>query len=295
MLTLGLAAGLWFFAGRLSQRVRRLSGAVSQAMEDGLNPAGSQQDILPLVSDRDELGELARNNEKLLLAVADYRQYLQTLAGKLSHELKTPLAITRSSLDNLASQELNAGSRRFLERALVGLDRQAAIVRAMSEASRLEASIQVAEWEEIDLRSLVQHCAEAYRSVHPGRRLDIELPGEPATVTCAPELLAQALDKLVDNAVSLTGDEDVVTLAIKRKSGQYLISVRNTGTRLPEEFQERLFDSLVSLREKRGAAPHLGLGLYIVRLVAATHNGTVQARNLPAKAGVEFTISLPAP
>jgi len=294
MLTFGLAAGLWFFASRLSQRVRRLSGAVSQAMEDDLNPAGSHQDILPLVSDRDELGELARNNEKLLQAVADYRQYLQTLAGKLSHELKTPLAITRSSLENLASQELDAGSRRFLDRALEGLDRQAAIVRAMSEASRLEASIRVAEWEEIDLRSLVQHCAEAYRSVHPGRRLDTELPGEPATVTCAPELLAQALDKLVDNAVSLTADEDVVTLAIKRESGQYLISVRNTGTRLPEEFQERLFDSLVSLREKRGAAPHLGLGLYIVRLVAATHNGTVQARNLPAQGGVEFTISLPA-
>ena len=293
MMTLGLAAGLWFFATRLSQRVRRLSGAVSQAMEDGLNPASSQQEILPLVADRDELGELARNNEKLLQAVADYRQYLQTLAGKLSHELKTPLAITRSSLENLASQELNAGSRRFLDRALEGLDRQAAIVRAMSEASRLEASIQVAEWEEIDLRSLVRHCAEAYRAVHPGRRLNTELPADPATVTCAPELLAQALDKLVDNAVSLTTDQDVVTLAIKRDSGQYHISVRNTGTRLPEEFQERLFDSLVSLRDKRGAAPHLGLGLYIVRLVAATHNGSVQARNLPDQGGVEFTISIP--
>ena len=293
ILTLGLAAGLWLFATRLSQRVRRLSGAVSRAMEDGSNPVSSHPDILPLVADRDELGELARNNEKLLQAVADYRQYLQTLAAKLSHELKTPLAITRSSLENLASQELDAGSRRFLDGALEGLDRQAAIVRAMSEASRLEASIRVAEWVEIDLRSLVQHCAEAYRSVHPGRRLETELPNDPATVTCAPELLAQALDKLVDNAVSLTGDQDVVTLAVKRESGQYLISVRNTGTRLPEEFQERLFDSLVSLREKRGAAPHLGLGLYIVRLVAATHNGSVQAHNLPARGGVEFTISIP--
>jgi len=293
MMTLGLAAGLWFFATRLSQRVRRLSGAVSQAMDDGAGPASVQAEILPLVTDRDELGELARNNEKLLQAVADYRQYLQTLAGKLSHELKTPLAITRSSLENLASQELDTGSRRFLDRALEGLDRQGAIVRAMSEASRLEASIQVAEWEKIDLRSLVRPCAEAYRSVHPGRRLDTELPGEPATVICAPDLLAQALDKLVDNAVSLSGDEDVVTLAIKRESGQYLISVRNTGTRLPEEFQQRLFDSLVSLREKRGTAPHLGLGLYIVRLVAVAHNGSVQARNLPADSGVEFTISLP--
>ena len=297
-LTFGLAAGLWFFATRLSQRVRRLSGAVSKAMEDGPEPAGSnqaswQQAILPLAKDRDELGELARNNEKLLQAVADYRQYLQTLAGKLSHELKTPLAITRSSLDNLATQELDAGSRRYLDRAVEGLDRQAAIVRAMSEASRLEASIQVAEWEEIDLKSLVQHCVEAYRSVHPGREIEVELPGEPALANCAPELLAQALDKLVDNAVSLSGDEDIVTIKLAMKNAQYHIAVRNTGSRLPEEYQERLFDSLVSLREKRGTGPNLGLGLYIVRLVAATHHGSVQAQNLPDDGGVEFIISLP--
>ncbi len=293
LVTFGLAAGLWFFASRLSQRVRRLSGAVTQAMKDDLKSASSLQDVLPLVSDRDELGELARNNEKLLQAVADYRQYLQTLAGKLSHELKTPLAITRSSLENLGSENLSVDSRRFLDRALEGLDRQATIVRAMSEASRLEASIRVAEWEEVDLRNLLQHGAEAYRSVHPGRRLEIEILDEPAVVTCAPELLAQALDKLVDNAMSLTGDQEMVSLALSRESGQYRISVRNTGTRLPEEFQERLFDSLVSLREKRGTEPHLGLGLYIVRLVASAHHGTVQARNLPSDGGVEFTINLP--
>jgi two-component system sensor histidine kinase ChvG len=54
-----------------------------------------------------------------------------------------------------------------------------------------------------------------------------------------------------------------------------------------------MFDSLVSLREKRGEGPHLGLGLYIVRLVAAAHRGSASARNLPAGAGVEFLINLP--
>ena len=287
-LTFGLAASLWFFATRLSGRVRRLSGAVSLAMEDGVDP-----DILPLVHDRDELGELARNNEKLLRAVADYNQYLQTLAGKLSHELKTPLAITRSSLDNLASQDLDQDSRRYLERAREGVDRQTAIVRAMSEASRLEASIRVAEWEEIDLLNLLKHCMEAYATVHTGRKIVIDLPPGPVLVTCAPELLAQALDKLVDNAMSLSAGDDTVSISLARSEDQYHIAVRNTGTRLPDEFQDRLFDSLVSLRDKRGSTPHLGLGLYIVRLVAAAHNGAVQAHNLPDDGGVEFVISLP--
>ncbi len=287
-LTFVLAAGLWYFATRLSRRVRRLSSAVSHAMEGGVD-----SELLPLIDDRDELGELARNNDKLLRAVADYNQYLQTLAGKLSHELNTPLAITRSSIDNLASSDLDPDSRRYLDRAREGLDRQAAIVQAMSEANRLEASIAVAEWEDIDLLGLLRHCAEAYSTVHDGRRLLTDWPAGPAPISCAPELLAQALDKLVDNAMSLSGSHDTVTLALEIRGDNYRIVVSNSGTRLPEEFQDRLFDSLVSLRDKRGSAPHLGLGLYIVRLVAEAHNGSVQARNLPDQGGVEFVISLP--
>jgi len=289
VITFGLAGGLWYFATRLSQRVRRLSGAVSVAMEDGA-AAGT----LPLTADRDELGELARNNQKLLRAVADYNQYLQTLAGKLSHELKTPLAITRSSLDNLSSRPLDSEGRQFLERAQEGVERQAAIVRAMSEASRLEASIRVAEWERADVGELVTKCAESYRSVHAGRRIETDIGGAPVYLRCAPELLAQALDKLVDNALTLSGEQDVVTIGLSLAEDQVRLFVRNTGTRLPAEFQERLFDSLVSLREKRGATPHLGLGLYIVRLVAAAHGGSVDARNLPEGQGVEFNIWLPA-
>ncbi len=103
LLTLALVAGLWFLATRLSRRVQSLSGAVSEAMSDAAHPRD-----LPMTGDRDELGELARNNARLLRAVADYTRYLRTLAGRLSHELKTPLAITRSSLDNLGAEALGA-------------------------------------------------------------------------------------------------------------------------------------------------------------------------------------------
>ncbi len=225
VITFGLAGGLWWFATRLSQRVRRLSGAVSVAMEEGIGNG-----MLPLTADRDELGELARNNERLLRAVADYNQYLQTLAGKLSHELKTPLAITRSSLENLASRPLDADSRQFVERAQEGLERQAAIVRAMSEASRLEAAIRVAEWEAADLAALLRQCAAGYRDVHAGRKIDVEAPDGPVVVRCAPELQAQALDKLVDNAVTLSGPSDRVVLALAAAGGECRIAVRNTGS-----------------------------------------------------------------
>jgi len=110
---------------------------------------------------------------------------------------------------------------------------------------------------------------------------------------CAPDLLAQALDKLVDNAFSLIGPGDEVAIELRGSGDSYELAVRNTGTTLPDDFRERLFDSLVSMRAKRGAEPHLGLGLYIVRLVVAAHDGEVSARNLPGGAGVEFLIRLP--
>jgi signal transduction histidine kinase len=280
-----LAAGLWLFASRLSRRVQKLSGAVSHAMDQS-----GQVSDLPLTTSADELGELARNTEKLLRAVAQYTNYLQKLAGRLSHELKTPIAITRSSLENLASQDLDPQSQQYLARAREGLDRQTAIVRAMSEAQRLEGSVRTAEWESIDLREMLKHSIDAYRSVNPLRTINLNLPADDCELHCAPDLIAQALDKLVDNAISLSGQDCEITISLRCEDGNYLISVANSGTRLPDVLHEQLFDSLVSLRESRGSGRHLGLGLYIVRLIAEAHGGTVSARNLLNDKGVEFTI-----
>lgn len=289
LLVVVLGAGLWLFATRLSRRVQKLSAAVSHAMDDtGRAPK------LPVTGARDELGELARNTEKLLRAVAEYTRYLQKLAGRLSHELKTPLAITRSSLDNLASQDLDSQAQQYLLRAREGVDRQAAIVAAMSEAQRLEGAIRSQEWECIDLGAMLGHCVAAYRSVHPERKINLSLPAAECKLRCAPELLAQALDKLVDNAVTLSTPDCPIDIALQTEAGASLISVTNSGTRLPDVLPEQLFDSLVSMREKQGRGRHLGLGLYIVRLVAEAHGGTVNARNLADGDGVVFTIRLPA-
>ncbi len=287
LLTFGLAAGLWFFATRLSRRVQRLSGAVSEAMDDAAHPRN-----LPLTGDRDELGELARNNARLLRAVSEYTHYLQKLAGRLSHELKTPLAITRSSLDNLVNQDLDEASRRYVQRAREGLDRQSAIVRAMSEASRLEAAVKVADWLEVDLVTVIGHCVESYRSIHPDREIKFIHSAAHCTWRCAPDLIAQALDKLVENALSMTGADDEVAVRLDCSPEECRIAVRNSGTRLPDVLPEQLFDSLVSLREQ-GGGRHLGLGLHIVRLVAQAHGGRVGAKNMPAEGGVEFEIILP--
>ena len=248
---------------------------------------------LPLTTSADEVGELARNTEKLLRAVDEYTSYLQKLAGRLSHELKTPIAITRSSLENLASQKLDSSAQQYLARAREGLDRQAAIVSAMSAAQRLEGSVKTADWDTINPSEMLSHTVGAYRSVNPLRTINLHLPDESCDLYCAPDLLVQALDKLVDNAISISADDCQIDISLRCQEGYCSISVANSGSRLPDIMHDQLFDSLVSLRENRRSGQHLGLGLHIVRLVVEAHQGTVSARNLDAESGVEFTIQLP--
>jgi signal transduction histidine kinase len=251
---------------------------------------------MPLADSDDELGDLARSFGKLFDEVGAYTDYLRTLASKLSHELNTPLAIVKSSLDNLDHQALPADARAYAARARDGAERLGKIVRAMSEAGRIERAIAAADAEDFDLTALVGGCAEGYRALAGGRELRVRLPTTPMPFHGAPELIAQALDKLFDNARSFTPANGWIELTLDSAESGAAIRIANSGSALPAAMQERLFDSLVSVRDagarKDGDTPHLGLGLYVVRLVAELHRGSAEARNLPDGGGVEFALRL---
>lgn len=284
---------LLLFGAVLSFRIRRLRNAADSAVRHG----GTFTGKMPLIDASDELGDLARSFSKLFDEVGAYTGYLRTLASKLSHELNTPLAIVRTSLDNLDHETLPTSTRSYLARARDGADRLATIVRAMSESSRIERAIASADAEDFDLRELIVGCAEGYRSVLAGsRELRLELPSIPIPFHGAPDLIAQALDKLFDNARSFSPENGWIALALERDNENVVVRIANSGPLLPATMQDRLFDTLVSVRERASAgvgdAPHLGLGLYVVRLVAELHRGNAFARNLPNGSGVEFALSL---
>jgi len=294
-----IAGGVLFaFASVLSLRIRALRNAAERAVRAG----GRIDGALPLIDTRDELGDLARSFSRLLDEASAYTDYLRTLASKLSHELQTPLAIVKSSLDNLEHQPLPADAQPYLARARDGADRLGAIVRAMSQASRMERAIAAAEAEDFDLAAVVRGCVEGYRPLVAPRQLNGMLPDAPIHMHGAPELIAQALDKLVDNARSFTAEAGWIRIELQRRADGADIVVANSGPPLPPALQDHLFDSLVSLRPGgaqkstaaagRADAPHLGLGLYVVRLIAEAHRGNASARNLADASGVEFRLHL---
>ncbi|MDW8480136.1 MAG: ATP-binding protein [Xanthomonadales bacterium] len=275
------------FAGVVSHRIRRLRNAVERALESrGGEPFAVSRA-------RDEIGDLSRSFKRLMDEIAAYADYLRTLASKLGHELKTPLAIVRSSLENLEGEALPEGARAYLLRAREGAERLGAILRAMSEATRIERAIEQAEGEWFDLAELVRGCALGYRDLlAPDKRLELAVPEGRLMLFGAPDLVAQALDKLFDNAAGFCPSGGAIRIVLEPRREGARLAMENDGPPLPEGAGQRLFESLVSLRERAGEGEsHLGLGLYIVRLVAEAHGGSVRAENREG-GGVRFSMRL---
>jgi len=133
----------------------------------------------------------------------------------------------------------------------------------------------------------------AYRGAFPARRFRAELPGLPAPLTGAPDLIVQMLDKLIDNAVDFSPPGTLIVVRLRLEPAAALIEVENSGPPLPREVEGRLFESLWQSRSGPDSQPHFGLGLYIVRLIAEFHGGEASAATLEGGAGVRFTVRLP--
>jgi two-component system, OmpR family, sensor histidine kinase ChvG len=284
------ALALLAFASRLSWRVRRLRDGVERAIDRQGRVSGT----VPGTAAGDEIGDLARSFASILERQRQYTAYLEQVGNRLSHEIRTPVGVVRSSLDNLRLQPLPVDARVYIERAEQGLRRLATILSRMSEATRLEPGLASTERELFDLAEVVRGCVEGYRLANPGREILLREPGGPVLVLGAPDLLAQLLDKLVDNALGFARAGTPVLVRLEREGGTASLWVENQGPPLPELMQGRLFESMVSIRPAAAEGePHLGLGLYIVRLIAAFHGGTATARNRDDGDGVLVGVSLP--
>ncbi len=283
------ALGLLGLASILAFRIRRLKNAA----ESAVSADGRIQGTIPGTNAGDEIGDLSRSFATMLDRLRGYHQYLETLASKLSHELRTPLAVVHSSLENLEHEELSGESREYTRRALDGSNRLKRILNAMSEASRVEASIKGASIESLELSAWIRDIGDAYQSAYPRHEIRVATANKPCVIEASPELLAQLMDKLVDNAADFAPNGSWIRIALSQDAKSCCIEVSNPGPPLPEELQEQLFDSMVSQREEKGRIPHLGLGLFIVRLITQFHGGEASAKNFPGDDGVTFGITLP--
>jgi two-component system sensor histidine kinase ChvG len=284
-----VAAMLLWFATRISNRIRRLSDEAEAAID-----ARGRVTRLATASDAaDEIGDLSRSFTTVLGRLARYNAYLEALASRLSHELRTPVAVVRSSLENLHAARNPEEARVYVARAEEGLGRLSTILSRMTEASRLEQSLSAAQRETFDAAAVVRGCVEGYRLAYAPKTFELSVPAEQVLASGSADLLAQMLDKLVENAVDFAAAGSPIHISL---GSDARLRVENQGAPLPDAIRDSLFDSMVSLRNERSSGtPHLGLGLYIARLIAEFHGGALRAENLPDGDGVAFEMILARP
>jgi dedicated sortase system histidine kinase len=289
LLATGVVVAFAFgFATWIGVRIRRLGAAAESAVTSD----GRIRLQMPESARADEIGALSRSFERLLARLDEHTRYLRTLGGKLSHELRTPLTVVRSSLDNLESEGVGGAQRVYLNRAREGSLRLQSILTALGAAARVEESFKQAERVAFDLRELLISAVAGYRDGFSGVRFELIVPPDACFLRGAPDLIVQLLDKLVENAVDFCPPGGIIGLGLQRAPGEYTLEVANDGPPIPQAMLGRLFESLFEQRTDRDEKPHLGLGLYIVRLIAEFHGGRAAATNRDTQ-GARFSVTLP--
>lgn len=274
------------FASLLTARIRRLH----KQMEQAVTPEGRIVGEIQPGTNSDEIGELGRGFASVLSRLSEYNRYLEAMASRLTHELRTPLTIVRTSLESHAHVSDADAKRSYIERARNGADRLDLILRQLQEATRLEKAMQQAELSVFDVCELTRFNVENFLSIYPDCEFIFQPCDHPCMISGSPELLSQALEKLVNNALDFHLDKTPVRLQIKQMGQQVQLCVSNLGPLLPPNVDP--FHSMVSVRKNKTEQPHMGLGLYLVKLIAEFHHGSVSATNLPHNSGVRICFSL---
>ncbi len=281
---------LFLFASRISYRIRKLRTQAEQAIDE----QGRIHTSFKGSTVQDEIGDLSRSFSNIVSRLGQYNSYLENMTSRLSHEFRTPVTVVRSSLDNLAMLEHDKEAKVYMERAQEGIKRLNTILTNMSEATQLEYSLQSSEKELFNLTELVNGCIAGYRSAYGENLFSTDICNIDLQVNGVPENIAQLIDKVVANAVEFSSQEDEINIALSKEMGQAKLTIENIGPLLTDEMQGRLFESMVSVREQnKQRETHLGIGLYIARIIAEFHQGYITIENNFNKTGVIASIWLP--
>jgi two-component system sensor histidine kinase MprB len=276
-----LAVGLgWLVARGAVRPVARLSAAAERVT--------TTRDLSERIeiSGDDELARLAGTLNAMLAALEESADARRQLVADASHELRTPLTSLRMNIEFLAEDGALAPPDR--ERLLGDLSEQlrelGVLVGDLVELARDER-IEAAR-EEVRLDLVAQESVESARRHAPDRRF--ELRAAPCLVHGVPGQLARAVNNLLDNAVKWSPGGGAVEIDVEAGG---VLTVRDHGPGIDPGDLPHVFERFYRARAARGL-PGAGLGLAIVRHVADSHGGSVEASNAP-EGGAQLALRIP--
>ena len=288
---LGLAglvvmAVLFPVARRLTQRLEALQRGVQRWGEGDLSarlPEGGQDEVADLSR---RFNAAAERVQSLMASQAALLQSQKSLLANASHELRSPLARIRMAVE-LSGTQGSPAARDEIQRSITELDQ---LVDEILLASRLDArEADMGTVESVDLIGLLaEECARVGAVFElPEGTGEVVVPG-------VARLLRRAVRNLLENAVRhgrRTGHAEVVA-QLSLEGGYAVLHIDDRGPGVPPDQRERIFEPFYRLPGASEREGGVGLGLALVRQIAARHGGSVACDNREG-GGARFTLRLP--
>ncbi|WP_405969991.1 HAMP domain-containing histidine kinase [Streptomyces sp. NBC_00988] len=275
----------WLLARRVLRPMRTLNAGITRIS------ASNVHERLAVAGPRDEISELADSIDGLLARLEATLESHKRFVANAAHELRTPLTVERALLEeSLLDRDATAESfRENFERLLRISTHQGALLESLLTLAVSERGMDRSEpvdLAEVTASVLLTPLPETQRN---GVRIVDRT--EPAPVAGDTALLERLVANLVHNAAYYNVPDGTVDITLRRRDRLAVLTVSNTGPEVPKDRVDQLFEPFQRMRRTAGDGHH-GLGLSIVRAIAAAHDAHLTARARP-KGGLVVEVSFP--
>jgi signal transduction histidine kinase len=243
-----------------------------------------------------ELVDLLNRTERMARRLKDLDRTKTELIQVLSHELMTPITVIQGAAGTISGlgQALSAEDAQDLAASVArAAERLRRLVGNLAATARLEREEAELDTRPVPVHELISSGTSGF--IQRAGRLRVEEKEGDREVWADPELAAQALTAVVENALDHSPEDQNVTLSVQGGDGEVLISVADRGPGVPDEMREQVFEAFTqtdagTTRSREG----LGIGLYLTGKIMAAHAGRVELAPREGGGSV-FTLVFPAP
>ena len=276
----------YFISGHALRPIRELSDKIEKVQAQNLADSRIEENQVK------ELNQLSVSYNRMLERLSDAFEIQRQFTANAAHELRTPLALMQVQLDLYHSNghpDNDADTVQMIQMVTEQNDRLSKMVKTLLDMSELQT---VGRDDEIVLDALVDEVLEDLEPLAEGKNIRLIGKCKDITMVGSDILIYRLVYNLVENAIKYNHSGGQVTVTADRKEKHVYLSVEDTGTGIPEELKERVFEPFFRVDKSRSRElGGVGLGLALVREIVRVHDGSITVKSNPS-GGTIFEVVL---
>lgn len=207
-------------------------------------------------------------------------QQQQNFMMAITHELKTPIAVTQLNLETLQKHELSTEQQhKLISNALFETKRLNVLTNNILTASQLESGNYKLYKQPVNLSELTEESVHDFENRFPNTSFNTSFFPD-ATIAGEAQLLKILINNLLDNAIKYSPKTSPIEVNVVKKDGKVIIQVANEGERISDEEKKKIFNKFYrSGNESTRTAKGTGLGLYLCKKIMEDHDGQIEVKN----------------